>query len=337
MRRNLNQLISAMALAVRLGLPLPASAQTTGDDLRNGFEQPPASAKPRVWWHWMNGNVTKEGITADLEWMARTGIGGMNMFDGSLGTPQFVEKRLVWMTPEWKDAFRHAAAEADRLGLEMSMAASGGWSESGGPSVKPEQAMKKVVWSETEVAGPRSFTGTLPQPPSVNGVFQNISRESASHDPSFYADTKVLAYRLPDREVRMADLHPKVTSSVGAIDGAALMDGDVSRTMVLPFAQGANEAWVQFAFAEPFHAEAFTFASTGGGSYSGPVILDGRVQASQDGSTWQTLITLPGPGHPFSEFPVRTYSFPPITAGFFRVTNRSATAEWETGCRGEYR
>jgi hypothetical protein len=66
----------------------------------------------------MNGNVTKEGITADLEWMKRTGIAGMQMFDGNLGTPQFVEKRLVWMTPEWKEAFRHAGAEADRLGLK---------------------------------------------------------------------------------------------------------------------------------------------------------------------------------------------------------------------------
>ena len=66
-----------------------------------------------------NGDVTKEGITADLEWMKRVGIAGMQMFDGSLGVPLFVEKRLVWMTPDWKDALRHAAQEADRLGLEF--------------------------------------------------------------------------------------------------------------------------------------------------------------------------------------------------------------------------
>src|SRR5215212_6742687 len=84
-------------------------ANSSGDELTQGFKNPPVSAKPRVWWHWMNGNVTKEGITADLEWMKRVGIGGMQMFDGSLGTPQFVENRLVWMTPAWKAAFRHAA------------------------------------------------------------------------------------------------------------------------------------------------------------------------------------------------------------------------------------
>lgn len=63
-------------------------AQDPGSDLQKGFREPPDSAKPRVWWHWMNGNVTKEGITADLEWMKRVGIAGMQMFDGNLGTPQ---------------------------------------------------------------------------------------------------------------------------------------------------------------------------------------------------------------------------------------------------------
>ena len=79
------------------------------------------------------------------------------------------------MTPEWKDAFRHAGAEADRLGLEMSMAASGGWSETAGPWVKPEAAMKKVVWSETAFAARRKFDGKLPEPPRVNGPFQSIA------------------------------------------------------------------------------------------------------------------------------------------------------------------
>ena len=124
--------IGACAGLIALGASAPgqtpaAPASPAGTDaLERGFKDPPDSAKPRAWWHWLNGNVTKEGITADLEWMKRVGIAGMQMFDGSLGVPLFVDKRLVWMTPDWKDAFRHAAAEADRLGLEMSMAASGG-------------------------------------------------------------------------------------------------------------------------------------------------------------------------------------------------------------------
>ena len=143
--------------------------------MQKDFQNPPESAKPRVWWHWMSGNVSKEGITADLEWMHRVNIGGMQMFDGDLGVARYIDKPVIWMTPEWKDAFHHAGAEADRLGLEMSMAASGGWSETAGPWVKPEAAMKKVVWSETRLSGPSKFDGRLAAPPHVNGPFQGIA------------------------------------------------------------------------------------------------------------------------------------------------------------------
>src|ERR1039457_261520 len=121
------------------------SAQNSGDALARGFQNPPESAKPRVWWHWMNGNITKEGIKLDLEWMKRVGIGGFQNFDAALQTPQIVEKRLVYMTPEWKDAFKYAATLADQLGLEMAIAGSPGWSESGGPGGAPGQGEDKLV------------------------------------------------------------------------------------------------------------------------------------------------------------------------------------------------
>ncbi|PZU52012.1 MAG: hypothetical protein DI554_20200, partial [Sphingobium sp.] len=93
----------AMLLAGTV-LAMPAQA----DDLADGFNNPPQSARPRVWWHWLNGNVTKEGIDKDLDWLARIGIGGVQNFDANLQTPQIVKERLVYMTDGWKDAFRHA-------------------------------------------------------------------------------------------------------------------------------------------------------------------------------------------------------------------------------------
>lgn len=93
----------------------------------------------------MNGNVSKAGIQADLEWMKRAGIGGFQNFDAGLSTPTVVDERLVYMTPEWKNAFRFTTQLADSLDLEMAIAGSPGWSESGGPWVKPEQAIKKFV------------------------------------------------------------------------------------------------------------------------------------------------------------------------------------------------
>ena len=109
-------------LAGLLATSLCALAQDRNDSLYQGFENPPDSAKPRVWWHWMNGNITKDGIKLDLEWMKRSGIGGFQNFDAAMNTPKVVDKRLVFMTPEWKDAFRYTTELADQLGLEETFA-----------------------------------------------------------------------------------------------------------------------------------------------------------------------------------------------------------------------
>ena len=71
-----------------------------------------------MWWHWMNGNISQTGIKLDLEWMHRQGLAGFQTFDAALATPQVVPHRLVYMTPEWKDAFRYATTLADQLGME---------------------------------------------------------------------------------------------------------------------------------------------------------------------------------------------------------------------------
>ena len=178
---------------------LAAFSQTKNTSLKDAlyadFVTPPEAAKPRVWWHWMNGNITKDGIAKDLTWMKKPGIGGFQNFDASLMTPQIIDKRLTYMTPEWKDAFLFTTKLADSLKLEMAIAGSPGWSESGGPWVKPEDGMKKIVWSDMRVTGGKPFKGNLPKPPSVTGVFQNLKMAqelSATGEekapPVFYKD-----------------------------------------------------------------------------------------------------------------------------------------------------
>src|SRR4051812_5136370 len=169
-RMPLRATLVGLALTLA-GASSTATAQPMEDGVAGGFADPPASARPRVWWHWMNGNITQDGITRDLEWMKRVGIGGLQNFDANLTTPQIVDHRLVYMTPEWKAAFRHAAGLADKLGLEMAIAASPGWSETGGPWVPPVDGMKKLVWSETEVQGGRPLSAPLPKPPSITGPY----------------------------------------------------------------------------------------------------------------------------------------------------------------------
>jgi len=208
--------ILLISLASMIVIKCKGPSTETSADLENGFLNPPESAKPRVWWHWMNGNITKEGIRADLEWMHRVGIGGFQNFDAALETPQIIEKRLVYMTPDWKDAFLFTTKLADSLGLEMAIAGSPGWSESGGPWVTPVQAMKKLVWSEIRVEGGQSFTGTLPKPPTTTGTFQNIGNGESKKE--YYADAAVVAYRVPENDIPLAELKPKVTSSGGKFD-----------------------------------------------------------------------------------------------------------------------
>ena len=92
----------------------PTHAQNDAAALAEGFRNPPDSAKPRTWWHWTGGNVTREGITKDLEWMKRVGIAGFQLADVSAGGGQTVERTIDFGTPAWYDTVRHAAAEADR-------------------------------------------------------------------------------------------------------------------------------------------------------------------------------------------------------------------------------
>jgi hypothetical protein len=329
------------ASVVALTLALCAFAQQQQDrSMEMDFQNPPEAAKPRVWWHWMSGNVSKEGITADLEWMHRVGIGGMQMFDGDLGVARFIEKPVIWMTPEWKDAFHHAGAEAERLGLEMSMAASGGWSETAGPWVKPEAAMKKVVWSETYLRGPREFQGKLPEPPRVNGPFQSIAvvdppsspmvggasgiprlpRAEPLTDPTFYADTVVLAYRLPAVESDAPRGAPKITASDPSFSGAALMDGDYATSSELRFTEGQNSEWVQWEYPQALSVRSATIAFPLPASRQIPPMPNGDLSYSQDGRRWTKLISLPDSPQYMRAFSVRTFSFAPISARFFRLT-----------------
>src|SRR5258705_3875416 len=114
--------MSSLLLILTVFLMLRAHGQSSRDALESGFLNPPDSAKPRVWWHWMNGNITKEGIKLDLEWMKRVGIGGFQNFDAALDTPKFVDKRLVYMTPEWKDAVQYTTNPSDQHGVGEALA-----------------------------------------------------------------------------------------------------------------------------------------------------------------------------------------------------------------------
>lgn len=310
-------IITATTLAWLLASTSAPHAQTTGDALEQNFRQPPDSARPRTWWHWTQSNVTTEGITKDLEWMKRVGLGGFQLADVNFGGGQTVERKIVFGTPEWLGAVRHAAAEAERLGLEMSVFSSAGWSETGGPWVRPEQAMKKLVWSELTIEGPRTFADRLPQPPTNNGPIRNLMTgggrpmSNRPPDPTFYADSAVIAYRTPADEQSMMESHPQVTTNSGATDAAPLWDDDLNTALTIQPPPDGGPAWVEFVFQQPFRARAFSIAARGG-------IPTGRLLASDDGVSFRTLVLLPG-AQGYRGGSVRTFAFPETTARYFRL------------------
>ena len=316
-------LISACALLL-CGTGL--MAQNNSDPLKSGFENPPESARPRVWWHWMNGNITKDGIKLDLEWMHSVGLAGFQNFDAALSTPQVVEHRLAYMTPEWKDAFRYATTLADQLQMEEAIAGSPGWSETGGPWVPPSQGMKKYVWSETSIEGGKPFTGTLAHPPSNTGAFQDIgirdslaARTGSAPIPQFYADAAVIAYRKPASDVSVESLHAKITASGGSPDPAVLSDGDLEKATKLPIPEAGSSAWIQYEFPEPVTIRSLTIATKDvdriAAMVTGITNPEKSLEASDDGQTFRTIVKLPDGGSP-----QHTVSFPAVKAKFFRVT-----------------
>ena len=143
--------------------------------LASEFNNPPFASGVYTWWHWMNGNITKEGITRDLEAMKENGIAGFQLFEAGSGIPVGPVESLG---NQWVELIQYTLKESQRLGLEFAMHNCPGWSSSGGPWITPDRAMKLVTWSETQVAGGTHVEQVLPLP---------------QHNFDYYLDTYCLA------------------------------------------------------------------------------------------------------------------------------------------------
>lgn len=295
--------------------------------LIQNFQTPPNSAKPRVWWHWMNGNVTKDGIQKDLDWMSRIGIGGFQNFDANLFTPVVVPQKLVFMTPEWKDAFKFTTELADKKGLEMAIAGSPGWSVTGGTWVAPKDAMKKYVWTETKVKGGQAFSGKLAQPSGATGKFQDVQVNKAGflsgfigELPIFYQDALVIAYRLPEQEKDFTELKPKVTASGGTFNIKDLTDGNLTNATFLPPLKVGEDMWIQYEFQTPQTFKAFSLAGaiqTAMQDFDGGP-LNRTLKVSDDGVVFKEITQLSS-----SIVPFNTVSIPPTTAKYWRIAYKT--------------
>jgi hypothetical protein len=304
----------------------PSTRAAPADGLVAGFTTPPASARPRVWWHWMNGNITKDGIGKDLDWMSSIGIGGLQNFDAALATPQVVQKRLAYMTPEWTDAFGYAVKDAHQKGLEFGIAASPGWSETGGPWVKPMDGMKKIVWSTLSVEGSTPVIAKLPPIPRATGPYQDMPMQAdingpppdPATTPHFGGDIAVYAYPTPAQALPTPQIH------VGdqALDGTKLagMAGPVN----LPAGSDAAPTVISITYPTPQTVRSLSIFFPGAASMFTKASLAPELQAQDATGEWRTVAEVELTGVP------STVGFTPVTGANFRIVLKKKTLPSDT-------
>jgi hypothetical protein len=260
----------------------------------------------------MSGNVTAEGARLDLEWMQRIGIGGVHAFSGGkLPSVPVVANPLPFMSEGWRAAFRQSLDQAHAAGMEVGIAGSPGWSQTGGPWVAPTDAMKKYVWSETLVAGGEIVPIRLPAPPRVTGPF----KDKALKDPKgeAYGDAAVIAFPTPtmERELPLA----KWASSTGLENFASIAAGDFSQHAAIELVPPADtkQVWIEAAYPKPVSIGAVAFSIEQGASVT--------IQTEKSPGVFRTVaagvIDAPlGPvDHPGAQ---ETLAFTPATAKRFR-------------------
>jgi len=310
----------AIQHVARLFLPviLLVSCQDRGgnvDSFASSFAgTPPREAYPWVWWHWMSGNISKEGIRKDLLWMHEIGVAGLHHFDaGYSNIPQIVPERIPYMSDAWKDAFRYAIALTDSLGMEVGVASSPGWSHTGGPWVSRENGMKRLVWRTVEVPGGKQEIA-LPEPFTAVGSYQDIN-EVKDVEP-WYRDIAVVAVRIPEKERSLQELGASVTSSEGDISLEQLTDGCYNQYVMIPSAVEKGEGWIQYSFPQPQTFKAVTVVNEClRPMYDGLPANDHLILERSDDNVAFQEVTKIYDGNNYS----MTTDFPEATARYWRL------------------
>lgn len=234
-----------------------------GDQLEASFVNPPQESKPLTWWHWIDGNATKGGITRDLESMKRAGLGGCYLF--SIGG-FFPQGPLVFGSSEWYDMLVHTVNEADRLGLVFGVHNCDGWSQSGGPWITPETSMKELTWTTVDVDGPDYIDFLLPTP---------------EKRMNFYRDIAVVAFPLP-RASRWNGEGTEITGSNPSPVLGLLSDGNLTPRAVFPVSPEGHRVQIKLPGARLLRSLTFLNVNGSNSEEDIPVL----IEASLDGERW---------------------------------------------------
>ncbi|WP_256011873.1 glycosyl hydrolase [Desertivirga xinjiangensis] len=282
------------------------------DEIERNFVTPPGEARPWVFWQWMNGNITKEGITLDLEAMARMGIGGAISFNNATGIPK---GPVDYASSEWVDLVEHAAKETERLGLKLVLHNGPGYSVTGGPWVSPEMSMQQLVWTETRLHSKgKKITISLPKP---------YAKEH------YYRDAFVIAYpSLPVEKHLMKDALKAIRANDELIDINIITDRNPETKIRLEKTDQSPSTLV-FEFKQAFEARAVSLlrkAEIPKDLFDGPRDYPPvfKIEVSNDGINYQQIATLNCPALREMDAPA-AQSFNAIKAKFFRLSTFNPT------------
>lgn len=181
---------------------------TSLSELKKGFLNPPDSTRPGVYWYFMDGNISKEAITADLESMKKVGIGTVVFLEVNVGIPR---GKVDFMSEEWMNLFTHIVRESERLGITITLGVGPGWTGSGGPWVAGAQSMKHLVYSSVQVSENEKKPIILPKPAPMNPYFGDgaFTPELKQKWLDYYEDICVMAFPTPAGDFKISDISEK--------------------------------------------------------------------------------------------------------------------------------
>ena len=262
MIKRLLLFFSILALII-LGLSLKSEhRKVSWKALESGFVSPPDSIQTSVYWYWISDNISKEGVVKDLQSMKKAGIN--RAFIGNIGLDGVPYGKVKMLSDEWWDILHTALKTATELNIEIGIFNSPGWSQSGGPWVKAEQAMRYLATSELRVKGPQKFSERLDKPIDL------------------FQDVKVIAYPAPKNDQQVLNSqNAKITSTPVLDDLTHVLDGNNSTGIELPKDQ---EIVFTIESKEPFTVRSFGIQPT-----EKPMFAEVVFQAKDKNGEFQTL------------------------------------------------
>lgn len=221
-----------------------------GDTDEAKFKSPEKVFYPETWFHYIGGNVSIKGITTDLEAIASAGFSGIHLFHGQFGGPwPGVDPQIACLSPLWDGMVKHTAEECKRLGLRFTMQNCPGWAMSGGPWIKPANAMRHLAWSRTDIAGGK------------NEIIQNLPMPQPSdEDWRDYEDLMVIAFPTPMDDDGQP-LKPTSFKSNKQEDWDNYLAGNAEKPMQLASTTDENPYWLEIEFPQEVTIRTLEFPS----------------------------------------------------------------------------